>query len=130
MEEETNSINPVIAGKTIYLAPRIRKYGDLEDNFRIYKLSIMHEVGHAQFSSHKIERDEAARLMGDIRSRYTTIIKRTHFSGLQPEGIIDIAEIIALFPNKVLAGTILGILEDTRVEYRIMQHYRGVRSDL
>ena len=130
MEEETNSINPVIAGKTIYLAPRIRKYGDLEDNFRIYKLSIMHEVGHAQFSSHKIERDEAAELMTYIRNRYTTIMKRTYLSGPQPDGTIDIADIIALFPNKALAGTILGILEDARVEYRIMQHYRGVRSDL
>jgi hypothetical protein len=130
IEEEPNSINPVIAGKTIYLAPRIKKYGDLEDNFRIYKLSIMHEIGHVQFSSHKIERDGAAGLMADIRSRYTTIMKRTYLSGLQPEGIIDIADIIALFPNKALAGTILGILEDARVEYRIMQHYRGVRSDL
>lgn len=130
IEQEPNDINPVIAGKTIYLSPMIKKYGDIEDNFRIYKLSIMHEIGHLQFSSHKIEHDVAAGLMGDIRSRYTTIIKRTHFSGLQPEGIIDIADIIALFPNKVLAGTILGILEDTRVEYRIMQCYKGVRLDL
>lgn len=130
IEEETNSINPVIAGKTIYLAPMIKKYGDFEDNFKIYKLSIMHEVGHVQFSSHKIERDSAAELMADIRSRYTTIMKRTYLSGLQTEGFIDIADVIALFPNKALAGTILGILEDARVEYRIMQHYRGVRSDL
>ena len=68
--------------------------------------------------------------MADIRSRYTTIMKRTYLSGMQPEGIIDIADIIALFPNKALAGTILGVLEDARVEYRIMEHYKGVRSDL
>jgi len=130
VEEKTNAINPVIAGRTIYLAPWIRKYGDREDNFRIYKLSIMHEIGHVQFSSHKIERDDVAGLMADIRSRYTTIMKRTYLSGMQPEGIIDIADIIALFPNKALAGTILGVLEDARVEYRIMEHYKGVRSDL
>ncbi|MGD9780413.1 MAG: hypothetical protein AB7U21_11330, partial [Methanomethylovorans sp.] len=130
VEEKTNAINPVIAGRTIYLAPWIRKYGDREDNFRIYKLSIMHEIGHVQFSSHKIERDDVAGLMADIRSRYTTIMKRTYLSGMQPEGIIDLADIIALFPNKALAGTILGVLEDARVEYRIMEHYKGVRSDL
>ena len=129
MEEETNAVNPVIAGKTIYLTPRIKKYGDFEDNFKIYKLSIMHEIGHVQFSSYKIEREGAAGLMADIRRRYTTIKKRTYLSGLQPEGIVDIADIIALFPNRALAGTILGILEDARVEYRIMEHYRGVRSD-
>ncbi|MFA0821462.1 MAG: nitric oxide reductase activation protein NorD [Methanomethylovorans sp.] len=130
MEEENNSINPVVAGRTIYLAPWIRRYGDLEDNFRIYKLSIMHEVGHVQFSSHKIERDSAAELMANIRNRYTTIMKRTYLSGVQTEGFIDIADVIALFPNKALAGTILGILEDARIEYMIMQHYKGVRSDL
>jgi hypothetical protein len=130
MEEEPNTIHPVIAGRTIYLAPWIKKYGNLEDNCKIYKLSIMHEVGHAQFSSHKIGLEEAAGLMADIRRRYTTIKKRTYLSGLHPEGIIDIADIIALFPNEALAGTILGVLEDARIEHLIMEHYRGVRSDL
>ncbi|WMW22840.1 hypothetical protein RE476_03175 [Methanolobus mangrovi] len=130
MEEESNSVNPVIAGKTIYLTPRIKKYGDFEDNFKIYKLSIMHEVGHVKFSSHKLELGGAAELMADIRRRYTTIKKRTYLSGLQPEGVIDIADIIALFPNQPLAGTILGILEDARAEYLIMEYYRGVRADL
>ncbi len=130
IEEEKDAINPVVAGKTIYLSPRIKKYENLEDNFRIYKLSIVHEIGHIQFSSHKIELDEAAGLMEDIRGRYTTTMKKTHLSGLQPEGVIDVSDVIALFPNKALAGTILGILEDARVEYRIMQQYKGVRSDL
>ena len=130
IDEEPNNINPVIAGKTIYLAPRIKKYGDFDDNFKIYKLSIMHEVGHVQFSSHNLELDETAELMANIRKRYTTIKKRTYLSALKPEGIIGIADVIALFPNKALAGTILGILEDARVEYRIMEHYMGVRSDL
>ncbi len=129
-EEENNTINPVIGGKTIYLAPKINKCADFEDNFKIYKLSIMHEVGHAKFSSHKIKLEEAAGLMADIRRRYTTIKKRTSLSGMQPEGILDIADVIALFPNKVLAGTILGVLEDARVEYRIIDNYKGVRSDL
>jgi hypothetical protein len=130
MEEEPDAINPVIAGRTIYLAPGIKEYGGFGDNFRIYKLSIIHEVGHVQFSSHQIGLEGAAGLMADIRRRYTTIKKRTYLSGLQPEGVVDIADIIALFPNQALAGTILGILEDARIEYMVMEHYRGVRSDL
>lgn len=130
MEEEPDAINPVVAGKTIYLAPRIKKYGDFEDNFRIYKLSIMHEVGHVQFSSHTLGLEEVSGLMAEIKRRYTTIKKGTYLSGQQPEGIVDIADIIALLPNEALAGTILGILEDARVEYNIMEHYKGVRQDL
>ena len=130
IKDEPDSINPVIAGNTIYLAPRIKRYGDFEDNYRIYKLSIMHEVGHIRFSSNELERDGAAELMADIRRRYSTMKKRLPTLGMQAEGNISIADVIALFPNQTLAGTILGILEDARIEYRIMENYRGVRTDL
>ncbi|MDK2826400.1 MAG: nitric oxide reductase NorD protein [Methanolobus sp.] len=129
-EDDPDSINPVISGNTIYLAPRIRRYGEFEDNYKIYKLSIMHEVGHIRFSSNELERDGAAELMADIRRRYSTMKKRLPIPGMQAEGIIGIADVIALFPNQALAGTILGILEDARVEYRIMERYSGVRTDL
>jgi hypothetical protein len=129
-EDDPDSINPVISGNTIYLAPRIKGYGNFDDNYKIYKLSIMHEVGHIRFSSNELERDGAAELMADIRRRYTTMKKRLPFQGMQADGTIGIADVIALFPNQALAGTILGVLEDTRVEYRIMERYSGVRTDL
>ncbi|WP_246275872.1 nitric oxide reductase activation protein NorD [Methanolobus zinderi] len=130
MEAEPEGINPVVAGRSIYLAPRIRKYTDFEDNFKIYKLSIMHEVGHVQFSSHTATLEDAAGLMADIRKKYTTRKKGSYLSGQKPEGIVDISDIIAMFPNEALAGTTLGILEDARVEYRIMENYKGVRQEL
>ncbi|MBN2111109.1 MAG: hypothetical protein JW705_08520 [Methanosarcinaceae archaeon] len=130
IDEEPDAINPIVAGRTIYLAPRISRYGDFGDNFKIYKLSIMHEVGHVQFSSHTIDLEDASALIADIKRRYTTRMKSTCLSGRQPLGVIDIADIIALFPNEALAGTILGILEDARVEYMIMENYKGVRSEL
>jgi hypothetical protein len=127
---DLDSINPVIAGNIIYLAPRIKRYGDFEDNYKIYKLSIMHEVGHIRFSSNELEHDGAAELMADIRKRYSIMKKRLPMPGMQAGGIISISDVIALFPNQILAGTILGILEDARVEYRIMERYRGVKKDL
>ncbi len=92
-------INPVVSGRTIYLEPKIKKYSDFKENFKIYKLSVMHEVGHFQFSAPDSDR-------------------------------ISISKEIATFPNKILAANIFGILEDARVEYLIMENYRGVRSDL
>ncbi len=129
-EDDPDYINPVISGNTIYLAPRIKGYGDFEDNYKIYKLSIMHEVGHIRFSSNELERDGAAELMAGIKRRYSTMKKRLPLPGMQADGAIGIADVIALFPNQALAGTILGILEDARVEYRIMEQYSGVRADL
>jgi hypothetical protein len=42
-------------------------------------------------------------------------MKKDYRSCPQPEGTIDITDFIVLFPNKALAGTILGILEEARV---------------
>ncbi|TGC07522.1 hypothetical protein CUN85_11020 [Methanolobus halotolerans] len=90
----------------------------------------MHEVGHTQFSSHKVPMDNSAGLITEIRERYGTTDKGNYISEQRPEDLTDIADIIAMYPNEALAGTILGLLEDARVEHMIMEHYRGVRSDL
>ena len=135
LEEENGSINPVVAGRTIYLAPRIKEYGGFEDNFRIYKLSVMHEVGHVQFSSMEIPLTGSSGLIEAIRGKYGREKDGTYMARKQRENIsdrdtVDIPDVIDMFPNEPLAASILGVLEDARVEYMIMDSYKGVRSDL
>lgn len=136
LEEDAESINPVVAGRTIYLAPRIKRFGGFEDNFRIYKLSVMHEVGHAQFSSMEVPLESSSGLIENIERQYGKEKNGTYMARIHREKIqeatesVDIADIIALFPNEPLAATIFGVLEDARVEYMIMGSYKGVRSDL
>ncbi|MDK2912769.1 MAG: nitric oxide reductase NorD protein [Methanolobus sp.] len=136
LEEDAESINPVVAGRSIYLAPRIKRFGGFEDNFRIYKLSVMHEVGHAQFSSMEVPLKSSAGLIDRIERKYGKEKNGTYMARIHREKIqdatenVDISDIIALFPNEPLAATIFGVLEDARVEYMIMDSYRGVRSDL
>ena len=128
---ETQDMNPIIAGNTIYLAPKMRIYEDIEENFKIYKLSVMHEVGHIRFSSMDITHENAAVLMEKISTKYPIQKEDQGFSpDTQSKEPIDIIDILSLLPNQILAATILGVLEDARVEYMIMDHYRGVRSDL
>ncbi|MDG6243891.1 MAG: VWA domain-containing protein [Methanolobus sp.] len=130
--EDTHGVNPIIAGNTIYLAPKMRLYQSIEDNFRIYKLSVMHEVGHVRFSSLDIEPVKAGTLVDRISREYNAADHQRNTDPHDPEIDIDmdIADILSLFPNQILAATIFGILEDARVEYMIMEHYRGVRYDL
>jgi tellurite resistance-related uncharacterized protein len=131
LPEDTQGMNPIIAGRTIYLAPKMRLYENMEDNFRIYKLSVMHEVGHARFSSLEIEPEKAAALAERIAREYSTGDDERNIKAEDPDNInVDIADVLSLFPNQIVAATILGILEDARVEYMIMEHYRGVRCDL
>lgn len=134
---ENDPVNPVISGRTIYLEPKIKKYGKFEDNFKIYKLSVMHEVGHSQFSSSKIPSEAACELLKAVNEKYGTRgderaerAERAENDCQLSEDAIDISSVISLFPNRVLAASILGVLEDARVEYLIMDLYRGVRFDL
>ncbi len=170
-------MNPIISGRTIFLEPGIKKYGNFQDNFKIYKLSIMHEVGHARFSSLESSQELIDELIGKISAKYGTnksfrakrtekaeIIEKvekseriekpgkteriekaerieksgkaeekSQFSGgdISSGKRVNISAIISMFPNKVLAASIFGVLEDARIEYLIMDLYRGgVRSDL
>ena len=128
---EAQGMNPIIAGNTIYLAPKMRIYEDIEDNFKIYKLSVMHEVGHIRFSSMDVPYENATALMEKIIRKYP-IENEEELSSPDTHSKVttDIIDILSLFPNQILAATILGVLEDARVEYMIMDHYRGVRSEL
>jgi hypothetical protein len=136
LEDDADTINPVVAGRTIYLAPRIKKYRGFDDNFRIYKLSVMHEVGHVQFSSMEIPSQESSELIGAIIEKYGrgkdgAYMDQVHLEKVRDAAdTVDISDIVALFPNEPLAASILGVLEDARVEYMIMDSYKGVRSDL
>lgn len=132
--EVDDSISPVVAGRSIYLAPRIKRFGGFEDNFRIYKLSVMHEVGHAQFSSDEVPLAMVADTIKTLQDKYAgsgTYMDERYQERLKGAvDSVDIGDIIALFQNSALAANILGLLEDARVEYLIMDVYRGVRSDL
>ncbi|WMW26242.1 nitric oxide reductase activation protein NorD [Methanolobus sediminis] len=126
LQIEVKGMNPIIAGNTIYLAPKMGVYENIEDNFKIYKLSVMHEVGHARYSSLDVEPEKLNELEQNIIERYPP----ANSDYKQDDENIDLVDLLSLFPNQILAATIFGILEDARVEYMIMEHYRGVRADL
>ena len=133
LQIEVEGMKPIIAGNTIYLAPKMGVYENIEDNFKIYKLSVMHEVGHARFSSLEADPAKLGELEEKLKSRFpfTDDSKEDKTGGkYQDNENIDIVDLFSLFPNQVLAATIFGILEDARIEYLIMKHYMGVRADL
>ncbi|SFM68283.1 nitric oxide reductase activation protein NorD [Methanolobus profundi] len=130
LQIEAEGMNPIIAGNTIYLAPGMGIYQDTEDNFKIYKLSVMHEVGHVRFTSLDVPQENVNALAERIRGKYPAPTNEEATEPDQNNEDIDPVDLLSLFPNQILAATIFGVLEDARVEYVIMDHYKGVRSDL
>ncbi len=131
-EEHAPSAHPIVSGKAIYLTPTMKGYGDFEDNFRIYKLSVMHEVGHAQFGTSKCPVRILLPLFGKITADMETAFLEDFVDTKDEnseETTIDISIAIALFPNPYIATDIMGIIEDARIEYQTVNVYRGLRKD-
>lgn len=130
IDDQKDIINPIVAGNTIYLTPKLGIFGDVEDNYRIYKLSMMHEVGHVKFSSLEVLYRDVSRFLERINMEYKSESYKKRIIKLDPSDFVDISDIIAMFPNQILAASILGVLEDARIEYLILDRYKGVRHDL
>jgi len=129
-EQDANSLNPIIAGNTVYLAPKLSRFGNFEDNFRIYKLSMMHEVGHVHFSSLELPFNEISDLVECIDKVYNSKNNVKVLEGLEASDLVDISDVLSMLPNQVLAASILGVIEDARVEFLVMDKYKGIRPDL
>lgn len=131
-EEHAPSAHPVVSGKAIYLTPTMKGYGDFDDNFRIYKLSVMHEVGHAQFGTSRCPFEMLLPLFGKIKPYPdTSVLERVAEAKeeAENESIVDFSLAIAMFPNPFVATDIMGIIEDARVEYQTVNLYRGLRRE-
>ena len=142
-DEHAVSAHPIVSGRAIYLAPTMKGYGDFEDNFRIYKLSIMHEVGHAQFGTSKYTVGALLPLFGKISVDFdTTFLEDLTDAGeesvktdddekqeIENEIMVNFSAAIARFPNPFIATDIMGIVEDMRIEYKTVSLYRGLRRE-
>lgn len=131
------SINPLISGNTIYLAPSVKLSSNFEDNFKFYKLCIVHEVAHQQFIS-KYQFEEILPLIEKYmpnsfkNEAFVYGLKNLGFESNefkeQNEGV-ELSDVIVLIPDSFLIENIMEIVEDARVEYRITEIYRGLHHD-
>ncbi len=115
--------NPIVSGRTIYLEPTVKGYGDFEENFTIYKLSVMHEVGHIQFGTSDIKPEDT--IIERIGHDHPGLITMSETN----EEDLNVASMISKLAAPFFAADILGIIEDARVEYMTTSLYRGLRKE-
>lgn len=129
-KDHVDSIQPVVSGRTIYLVPTMKGFGDFEDNFMIYKLSVMHEVGHQKFGTTEYTKKSLIPLLNKISINInSTQLKQNIDSVDDRENTISLQDVISLFPKPSIAADIMGIVEDARIEYMTTRVYRGLRRD-
>ena len=129
-KDHVDSIQPVVSGRTIYLVPTMKGYGDFEDNFMIYKLSVMHEVGHQKFGTTEYTKKSLIPLLNKISININSPQLKQNIESVDDrENTVRIQDVISLFPEQSIAADIMGIVEDARIEYMTTRVYRGLRQD-
>jgi len=120
---QTVGDSPTTDGRTIYLPDRIRMFSNDEDNFRLYKVTTLHEAGHLEFGTYEPPLDAMRDLVEPVCSEY----------GKAADDALSIrtaGDFFRLFPDPAWARSLWSILEDARIDFRLRTEYPGVRRDM
>ncbi|UGV41060.1 hypothetical protein J7W08_01735 [Methanococcoides orientis] len=116
--------NPIVSGRTIYLEPTVKGYGDFEENFTIYKLAVMHEVGHIQFGTSVFELKDLLPLLEKTGIDILDLPEDMEVDPAVKSNVV--AFVIGKLSAPFIAADIMGIIEDARVEHMTTSLYRGL----
>jgi hypothetical protein len=119
---ETIGDSPTTDGRTIYLPDRIRLFPSDDDNFRLYKMTTLHEAGHLEFGTYEPDLEAMRDVIGTVEAEYG---RADDARPLQTA-----ADYLNLFPNPSWARSLWTLLEDARVDFRIRADYPGVRREM
>jgi hypothetical protein len=94
---------PGTDGLSVFLPDKINLHGSREDNYRVYKVSLLHQLGYFEFGTFNI----------DSEASFTAFT--AHFNG---------------FSQPRLAAALFQVIEDGRVDWALARKYRGAKLDL
>ncbi len=145
-------------GKTIYLPSNVNEFSSDEMDFRLYKVLAAHGAGQIEFGTYEkdslglkaafaelsalfeatAEQTDAFSLAGYIEdvqkgeralSEEETAREMKKAKKKLPKNS-DYKAVLQIFPEPSLAKKIFGTMENSRIDNRLRQTYRGLRKDL
>jgi nitric oxide reductase NorD protein len=94
---------PLLSGGVVQLPERVNRFTDRARNFSLLKMSLLHQLGVFEFKTTSFA-------YGDSRDPFSAFF--------------------ATFADPDLAQTLFRICEDARIDWQILRHLRGARSEL
>lgn len=115
-------VTPVSDGKalTISLPAKIDRFPTEKENFDWYKVVLTHQAGHFEFGSFDFKFDRPSHCFDDWRPRLTP-------KSIGEIGAGDRQQLLQLFPDPRLGALIFDLVEDARVDARMLEAYPGIR---
>ena len=110
-------------GQTINLPAEVARFDDKDMNFAWYKVVSTHQVGHLEFQSFNFSFDRDGEHFPTWRTQ-TDGQEQTE----ERSYAADFQRYFDLFSDRQLASDIFGIIEASRIDYRILQAYPGLRD--
>ena len=118
-------------GAAIFLPATIERFAAQSDNFAFLKVTLTQQAGHIEFRSFEFEFTRPSTQFDDLRCGLTAPPEyhdhdHGHEGHHERPTATELTRFFRLFPNKRLALDIFSVLESGRVEFRVMQEYRGI----
>ncbi len=106
--------------RTIFLPNNIAEFRSEQDNFRIFKVIAAHKYGQMRYRSFDIDLNKISDTISALSNGYNKQLQEAS----------SIENFFNLFPDRRLALDIFSVVENTRVERRLRQEFKGLRRDL
>lgn len=124
-----NAESPTTEGTAIFLPSAIQEFPNKEGNFSAYKVYATHQAGHLEFGSFALQFDKPAHYFPSLRGEREQQRQQQASSGPQRPPLTDMERFFDLFEHRRLATDIFTVLEDARIDSRILYEYAGIRSE-
>jgi hypothetical protein len=121
---------PATDGKTIYLPARIDKFVTKAQNSEFLKIMLTHQLGYITFGSFDFRFLRPSTKFRDARLRLDVLalVPAVEQDSTVAPCATDLTRFFRLFPNRRLALDIFSVLENTRIEARLLDAYRGLAA--
>jgi hypothetical protein len=116
---------PSTDGRAIFVPEQVDDFATAQQNFAVYKVAILHQVGFYECGTFTFSLDEFRRRMPEAAQRLAAL------GGAPQTAFLTAFErFFAGFPQAALARRLFAILEDARIDAYLMRRYKGIRQDL
>jgi len=128
-------------GKSIFLPAAVDLFGDEYANFQVYKVYTTHQVGRLEFGSFRFSfgvdgeylpatglNRERRRLEAGAASRATPADSSSDAEAPSSRAVTSMQRFFDLFDHRRLALKLFALVEDTRIDTRVVDEYRGIRQ--
>ena len=127
---------PTTEGTTVFVPSTADRYATKPENFSLFKVISTHQVAHLEFGSFEFEYDRPSTLFEDLRPKLAEQPKTmfneeviTERDGSAERGwITDMQRFFDIFEDRRLALDIFTVVEDARLDTRVMIEYPGIKA--